>query len=895
MVRSGNRRRLAALLPVGVFSALLAGSPTVGASPEAVCAVVDQVTVSAGGQNVNVSYDGDGSRMAFVSNRDYVGTNPDGNNEIFVYDVAAAAFTQVTTTSGSGGVNVPSISADGQRVAFQSNKNLTGSNGDANNEIFLWDATGSTLTQITTSGSTRTNAAPKISADGTRVAFSSDADLTGGNADTNQEIYVWAIAGAVTTQVTTTSGGINGSPTISADGTKVAFRSNRDIGGANSEANNEVFLWSSTGPTTTPVTATASGSSDGPSISSDGTQIAFRSTANLGGGNADANQEVFLWRSAGPTTTQITATTGGSSDGVSLAADGSRMAFKSSRDLTGANSDLTNEIFAWDETGGITQLTDTPIGGGGNRAPVIAGNGSSIAFESDRDVTGGNSDRNYEIFRTACGLDVTKTAGAPNAVVGGSIDYQITVANNGAFTLTGGYLDDPNAPACSSTLADLGPGQSVTVDCEYTPTIADVGTYANVATVDADQSPPVASNAVEVSVGYPAGTGALAGRVTEQGIGAPLSSVWVALLRASDFSVVGGAVTDGDGAYAALLPTGSYYLYLVDPSRGHLAGFSGVPTPVAVVNGASAVADRAMASMRGQITGSVTEEGTGDPLDGAVVLSIGGPTTSPEGGVLTDVAGAFAFDGLPVGNHWVGYVDPTGAHTAEFYPNSPSVPAATAVVVTGGGSAAADASLTPQVVTPGGAALSGIVSESGSADALGNVLVAALRAADYRLVRATITDGSGGYVFDLIGGEYRLAFVDLSGRHRMEWFDGQPNTGLAESLAVAAPGSASASLDLVAGALAGTVTDDTSGDPVADAWVVAIGPSGAIAGGAVTAPDGSFSIADLPAGTYRATYVDPVGGRLQEYWPDSPSYAGGSDLVVAGGATTIADAALGGP
>ena len=124
----------------------------------------------------------------------------------------------------------------------------------------------------------------------------------------------------------------------------------------------------------------ASGSSDGPSISSDGTQIAFRSTANLGGGNADANQEVFLWRSAGPTTTQITATTGGSSDGVSLAADGSRMAFKSSRDLTGANSDLTNEIFAWDETGGITQLTDAPIGVGCNRAPLIAGNGSSISF-----------------------------------------------------------------------------------------------------------------------------------------------------------------------------------------------------------------------------------------------------------------------------------------------------------------------------------------------------------------------------------------------------------------------------------------------------------------------------------------------------------------------------------
>ena len=89
----------------------------------------------------------------------------------------------------------------------------------------------------------------------------------------------------------------------------------------------------------------------------------------------------------------------------------------------------------------------------------------------------------------------------------------------------------------------------------------------------------------------------------------------------------------------------------------------------------------------------------------------------------------------------------------------------------------------------------------------------------------------------------------------------------------------------------GTITDDPSGTPLGGAWVIAIGPNG-IAGGAITAAHGSYTIGGLPPGTYRAAIVDPNGGRTQEYFDDRLDYASASVFAVATGQTTLIDAAL---
>src|SRR2546425_4461601 len=112
----------------------------------------------------------DGSRIAFASKDDPLGTNPDGNSEIFLLN--GSNLTQVTSTSPGDVANrvtngnfQPSISDDGRFIAFSSNRDLAGQNSDGNLEIFIYDTQASSFIQLTnTSG----------------IVGSSDAKISGG-------------------------------------------------------------------------------------------------------------------------------------------------------------------------------------------------------------------------------------------------------------------------------------------------------------------------------------------------------------------------------------------------------------------------------------------------------------------------------------------------------------------------------------------------------------------------------------------------------------------------------------------------------------------------------------------------------------------------------------------
>src|SRR5262249_47513633 len=151
------------------------------------------------------SINGDGTRIAFVSFGDLAGGNGDRNQEIFLFDTETGAFTQVTHTVTTGDHLVhsgsPVISAEGNRIAFLSEANITGGNADENFELFLFDTETGALTQIT---DTRTSGVgfPSISAVGTRIAFGSDADLTGENAEGSGQIFLFDTDTGGFTQVT---------------------------------------------------------------------------------------------------------------------------------------------------------------------------------------------------------------------------------------------------------------------------------------------------------------------------------------------------------------------------------------------------------------------------------------------------------------------------------------------------------------------------------------------------------------------------------------------------------------------------------------------------------------------------------------------------------------------
>jgi len=140
----------------------------------------------------------DGRHVAFESAA--TGLSPDdvgGVSDVFVRDLAAATTTLVsrapgaTGAGGDGNSAAAAISADGSRVAFTSSAgDLSGADGDGLTDVFLRDLATSATVLVSRSPGAQGPAAdaasrqPAVNDDGTLVAFASEADNLAGPIDT---------------------------------------------------------------------------------------------------------------------------------------------------------------------------------------------------------------------------------------------------------------------------------------------------------------------------------------------------------------------------------------------------------------------------------------------------------------------------------------------------------------------------------------------------------------------------------------------------------------------------------------------------------------------------------------------------------------------------------------
>lgn len=391
-------------------------------------------------------------------------------------------------------------------------------------------------------------------------------------------------------------------------------------------------------------------------------------------------------------------------------------------------------------------------------------------------------------------------------------------------------------------------------------------------------------------------TAAVAGTVRDAVSGAPVPGARVAVLRTGDFGVVAGGKAGPDGAFSlGGLPAGSYFLYLLDPAGTHRTGFHGAPATVTVTAGATTTVTPTMAPVRGGLTGTVTEDGTGAPVPDAWALVLSAATGRLVAGASTGADGGFALPELPVGDHRLVVVDPTAAHRPEFFDDVPGPTGAATITTTAGATSAAAVGMAPTTPPARPAALTGTVRETGTGATLAGAWVLALDAATFALAGGAVAGPDGGFELPVAPGRYVVGVLDPTGHHPMVWHDGvaQTDLGAATPVEVAGTTTVDAALPRTTGALAGAVREDESHDPVAGAWVLAIGPTEVRV--ATTGADGAYAFADLPAATYRVAFVDPGAGRHLEYWDGAGGFEGATAVPVpAGGAPTV-DASLAPP
>jgi uncharacterized protein (TIGR03437 family) len=323
------------MLIAGALSFVQAQTPT--ATPDS---FVAQVTSSPAGviSNAFASFAGEISengRFVVIESNGDIATektagrnNADGNREIFLLDYAQRRIFQITDTKNLLKIpasptptptpsasptptpvptpadytnvdvevsnNQPVLSANGRWIVFSSNASTPGSFdgnanrtallADGNQEIFLYfipatitvnlasgadapfvDLAAGTFTQVTDTPASRlpqpgsTSASPIVAFDNrdatvndnaSVVSFVSSRNLTGANSDFNPEVFVYIRSSGITTQVTNTTGTLlaplfNENPSLSGNGSVLAFISNANIsaGGSSNNADGDAEIY----------------------------------------------------------------------------------------------------------------------------------------------------------------------------------------------------------------------------------------------------------------------------------------------------------------------------------------------------------------------------------------------------------------------------------------------------------------------------------------------------------------------------------------------------------------------------------------------------------------------------------------------------------------------------
>jgi branched-chain amino acid transport system substrate-binding protein len=301
-------------------------------------------------------------------------------------------------------------------------------------------------------------------------------------------------------------------------------------------------------------------------------------------------------------------------------------------------------------------------------------------------------------------------------------------------------------------------------------------------------------------------------------------------------------------------------------------------------------------ALDGSISGTVTDESTSDPLSGIDVCPEGpggwGRWDYLYACDVTDMFGNYTLGGLPPADYNVYFHDPSGNYASEWYDDKPDAPSGDPVTVTSG----ADTSDIDAALGPGGS-ISGTVTNESPGDQLPGIEVCAYHeqlgpGAPWNfMVQCDTTDGTGAYsVIGLRTGNYELVFRDPAGTYGFEWYNDKDSIFSADLVAVTG-GADTPGIDAalpLAGSISGIITDESTANPIPEAWACPIGPGPPweFWPGCVTVDgSGAYSVGGLRPGDYVVEFGE-WSGYIPEYYSDRWHSSTADPVSVTGGLDT---------
>jgi Tol biopolymer transport system component len=418
---------------------------------------------AAGAQSNDASYyaaiSGDGRYVAFESTAsNLVAGDANPGDDVFVRDLMLGT-TALASVSGAGvqgddQAYLPVISADGRYVGFVSAAtNLVANDTNGVADAFVHDRVGGGTVRASVSSAgaegDRATFGLALSANGRYVAFQSAArNLVAGDTNFRDDVFVRdTVAGTtVRASLADASGPFAARPNASSadvcvsEGGRVAtfVSSASDLVAGDGDDVADLFVRDTATGAIAAATAPADAASYAPSISRDGSAIAFASdSSTLVAGDANGVADVFV-RDATGTTRASTAAGGGDADGESygpaISADGRWIAFVSTAtDLLATPIAGTPagqaDVYVRDRVTGTTlRASVTPSGGAGDGdsyAPSLSEDGRYVVFTTNaRNLVAGDASARSKIVRrdVVQGTSVLVSVAATNPPANGSSD-----------------------------------------------------------------------------------------------------------------------------------------------------------------------------------------------------------------------------------------------------------------------------------------------------------------------------------------------------------------------------------------------------------------------------------------------------------------------------------------
>lgn len=362
------------------------------------------------------SISGDGRFVAFAS----LATNIDpavvftATYDVYVRDRLTMSTKRLSVglggAQGNGDSEAPSISLDGQFIAFGSTaSNLVPGDQNARADMFVCNRLTGALEMISVTpsgapGNATTDSYASLSADGNLIAFYSVAsDLVSNDVNGVMDVFVRDRALGVTERVSVSSSGAQGSGdsglcSISSDGRFVAFESSStNLVAGDTNGFRDVFVRDRQLGTTTRISSNPSGKqgnqvSGFPSISGDGRFVAYQSDAtNLVVGDTTIWPDIFVFDRQLSTTRRVNLTSWGeqatnNSFNPKISADGRFVVFESAGNLVADQTQFQVEIYICEiQTMAVDRVSmswnemDLPLG---CYKPAVSADGRYVSFQS---------------------------------------------------------------------------------------------------------------------------------------------------------------------------------------------------------------------------------------------------------------------------------------------------------------------------------------------------------------------------------------------------------------------------------------------------------------------------------------------------------------------------------